>query len=217
MTACLSPFDTRCATADSGDLVHAGADRAVHSGAVSNEAWQRYNDAWRSLCGVRPLDHPTFTNVSRVWRAEMHPAFHDDVVVTVIDIDAGGWIELRVLASAARAWAMASAGLGPPVHGDPPAARVWEEAVPADAIDALAAAMPGLPLQEVPAQGRDGIIVLHDTLIDGVVRHASSWCPTPTRAPLHFAYVAALFTLAKKRFEDPAAQAAIQSLGAYLR
>ena len=77
--------------------------------------------------------------------------------------------------------------------------------------------MPGLPLQDFPAAGRDGITVLHETLIDGVAQRFLV-VPTPTRATsLRGCHVAALFTLATKRFADPAAQAAIQSLGAYLR
>ena len=184
---------------------------------MSTEPWQRYDEAWRALCGLRPLDHPTFASVSRVWRAEMHPAFHDDVAVTVLDIDAGGWIELRVMPAAARNWAMAAAGLAPVVHGDAPVARVWEETVSSDAIDALVAALPRLPLPSAPATGRDGMTVFHETLTDGVIQRVSSWSPTPSRAPSHFAFVAALFTLATKRIADPAAQSAIQSLGAYLR
>lgn len=182
-----------------------------------NDPWQRYTAVWREICGLRPLDHPSFASVSRVWRAEMHPTFHDDVVITVTDVDAGGWIELRVLPQAARSWALGSAGLSAPVHGDPPPARVWEDVVPADVLESLAAAMPRLPLHSVPASGRDGMTVHHDALIDGVEHRFSSWCPTPRSAPLHHAYVVALCTLAARRFADPAAQAALHPLAAYLR
>ncbi len=128
---------------------------------------QRYLDAWRARCGLHPLDHPTFARVSRVWRVELHPSFHEDVAITVTDIDAGGWIELRVLHPSARSWALHDAGMGPPLPGDPPAPRVWEATVPADVLEALAAAMPRLPLHSVDQPGRDGMTVQHEALLDG--------------------------------------------------
>ncbi len=182
-----------------------------------DDRWQRYTAAWRALCALRPLDHPSFSDVSRVWRAEIHPAFHDDVAVTVTDVDAGGWIELRVLPAAARAWAMAAAGMTAPMLGEAPKPRVWECALPADAVDALAASMPRLPLHNVPVAGRDGVTVDHEAVIDGVTHRFSSWCPSPSRAPLHHAYVVSLCGLAARRFTDPAALAALQSVAAYLR
>ncbi len=182
-----------------------------------NDTWQRYTAAWRALAGVRPLDHPTFSGVSRMWRAEMHPTFHDDVVITLTDVDAGGWIELRVVPAKARAWAMATAGIGAPVLGEPPAARVWEDAVKLDALEAAAASMPRLPLHSVAAMGRDGMVVDHEAIIDGATHRFTSWSPTPARAPLHYAYVVALCTLAARRFADPDAQAAVHVLAGYLR
>ncbi len=147
----------------------------------------------------------------------MHPTFHDDVVITLTDIDAGGWIEMRVVPAAVRAWAMAAAGMGAPVHGEPPAARVWEDAVSAEALDAVAAAMPRLPLHSVNEGGRDGMTVYHEATVDGVTHRFSSWSPTHARAPLHHAYIVALCTLAARRFADPAAQAAVQPIASYLR
>lgn len=172
---------------------------------------------WRELSGVRPLDHTAFSGVSRVWRAEMHPTFHDDVVITLTDLDAGGWIELRVIPAAVRSWAMGAAGLAAPSHGDPPSPRVWEDAVSAPVLDAVAASMPRLPLHSVNEGGRDGMTVFHEATVDGATHRFSSWSPSHARAPLHHAYVVALCTLAARRFADPAAQAAIQPLAMYLR
>ena len=181
------------------------------------DPWQRYAEAWRARCALPPLDHPMFSGVSRVWRAELHPTFHDDVAITVTDIDAGGWIELRSLPLAARSWAMLDAGMSAQAQGDPPRPRVWEAVVGADALDALAAAMPRLPLLSVPQGARDGMTVLHEALVYGEHHRFSSWCPSPSRAPLHHAYVVALCALASRSFPDPAAQAVIQPLAQYLR
>ena len=182
-----------------------------------NDTWQRYTATWRALAGVRPLDHPAFSSVSRVWRAEMHPAFHDDVVITLTDVDAGGWIELRVVSARARAWAMVAAGMSAPVHGEPPPPRVWEAAVKLDALEAVAASMPRLPLHSVSATGRDGMVVDHEAIIDGATHRFTSWSPTHATAPLHHAYVVALCTLAARCFTDPEARAAVQPLALYLR
>lgn len=184
---------------------------------MSADPWQRYTDAWRARCALRPLDHPTFSGVSRVWRVELHPSFHDDVAITVTDVDAGGWIELRALPVAARHWAMRDAGMSAQVQGDPPVPRVWEATVSADAMDALAAAMPKLPLYSVAPAGRDGMTVDHEALVDGAHHRFSSWSPTPARAPLHYAWVVALCDLAARTLRDPAAQAVIHPLAAYLR
>lgn len=184
---------------------------------MSTDPWQRYTDAWRARCALRPMDHPTFSGVSRVWRVELHPAFHDDVAITVTDVDAGGWIELRALPLSARAWAMRDAGMSAAVQGDPPQPRVWEATVSADAMEALAAAMPKLPLYTVSHGERDGMTVIHEALVDGAHHRFSSWCPSPARAPLHHAWVVALCALAARSFLDPAAQAVIHPLAAYLR
>lgn len=181
------------------------------------DPWQRYAEAWRARCGLPPLDHPLFSGVSRVWRAELHPTFHDDLAITVTDIDAGGWIELRAMPLAARAWAMLDAGMSAPVHGDPPTPRVWEAVLGTDALEALAAAMPRLPLHSVQQGARDGMTVLHEALIHGELHRFSSWSPSPARAPLHHAYVVALCSLAARAFPDPAAQALIHPLASYLR
>lgn len=184
---------------------------------MHNDRWQRYTALWRELCGLRPLDHTSFSGVSRVWRAAMHPTFHDDVVITLTDVDAGGWIELRVLPAQARTWAMGAAGFGAPMHGEPPAPRVWEDVLTADALEAVAAAMPRLPLHSLAPAGRDGMTIDHEALVDGAEHRFSSWSPTQSTAPLHHAYIVALCTLAARRFADPAAQAAIQPLASYLR
>lgn len=184
--------------------------------AVSTDPWQRYDEAWRARCGLRPLEHPTFSGVSRVWRATLHPTFHDDLAVTVTDMDAGGFVELRALAQVARTWAMRDAGLPALVAGDAPVPRVWEAPVSADVLADLAAQMPRLPLHSLPA-GRDGMVVHHEALVDGAVHRFTSWSPTPARAPLHHAWVVALCGLAARTFTDPAAQAAVHPLAAYLR
>ncbi|MDB4929487.1 MAG: hypothetical protein JWM10_1971 [Myxococcaceae bacterium] len=179
----------------------------------------RYTAAWRALAGLRPLDHPAFASVARVWRVELHPTFHDDVVITVTDVDAGGWIELRVVPLAARQWAMAEAGYGVAAPmGPPPAPRVAEATVPADALDALAAAMPRLPLHTAPnGGGRDGIFVDCEALLDGAAHRFAWWAPPPTPSPLHRAYTTSLCALAVARITDPAAVAAVQALAPYFR
>lgn len=184
---------------------------------MSTDPWQRYTDAWRARCALRPLDHPTFSGVSRVWRVELHPAFHDDVAITVTDVDRGGWIELRGLSHVARAWAMRDAGMHASPQGEPPRPRVWEGTLSADALESLAAAMPRLPLHTVPVAGRDGITVDHEAVVDGAHHRFSSWCPTPSRAPLHYAYVVALCDLAARTFREPEARAIIHPLAGYLR
>jgi hypothetical protein len=181
------------------------------------DPWQHYPDAWRARCGLRRLDHPSFEGLSRVWRVELHPTFHDDVAITVTDIDVGGWIELRVLPAAARTWAMHDIGLRAVLQGEPPTPRVWEAAVTAEALDAVAAAMPRLPLHSVPVEGRDGITVHFEAVLEGTAHAFDAWCPSPRRAPLHYAFLAALCGLAARTFPDPAAQAAVQPLADYLR
>jgi len=181
------------------------------------DPWQQYPDAWRTLCGLHRLDHPTFEGVSRVWRVELHPSFHDDVAITVTDIDVGGWIELRVLHASARMWAMHAVGLPAVLQRERPAPKVWEASVTTAALDGLAAVMPRLPLHSLPPQGRDGITVHFGAVLEGIHHAFDAWCPTPQRAPLHYAYLAALCELAVRTFPDPAAQAALHPLAAYLR
>ena len=185
---------------------------------MTDDRQLRYTAAWRALAGLRPLDHPAYAGVARVWRVEMHPTFHDDVVITVTDVDAGGWIELRVVPQAARQWAMAEAGYGvarPP--GDPPAPRVTEVTVPADALDALAAAMPRLPLHSVPGSGRDGMFVDCQAVLDGAEHRFSWWVPSPTPSPLHHAFTTSLCALALARVTDATTAAAVQALAPYFR
>jgi hypothetical protein len=178
----------------------------------------RYAAAWRALVGLRPLDHPAFANVARVWRVELHPTFHDDVVITVTDVDAGGWVELLVVPLAARQWAMAEAGYGVAAPmGRPPPPRVAEATVPADALDALAAGMPRLPLHSVPDAGRPGIFVDCSALVDGAAHRFSWWAPPPAPSPLHHAYTTALCALAAARISDAVAVAAVQALAPYFR
>lgn len=184
---------------------------------MSTEAWRRYDEAWRARCGLRPMDHPTFSGVSRVWRVELHPSFHDDVAVTVTDMDTGGFVELRALGATARGWAMSDAGLAPPPAMPPPAPRVWESTVSADALEALAAQMPRLPLHSLAPGGRDGMNVVGEALVDGAAHRFTAWSPTPRTSPLHHAWVVALCSLAARVIPDPAAQAALHPLAAYLR
>jgi hypothetical protein len=177
---------------------------------------QRFNEAWRARSGLKDLDHPTFSGVSRVWRAVLHPTFHDDVSVTVTELDRGGFIELRVVPADARTLSMLDAGLRAGGRPPEPAPTVWEAALPSPALEALAAQMPRLPLHATSV-GRDGMTVDHEALVDGATLRFSSWSPTPASAPLHHAYVVALCTLAARTFTDPAAQAAVQPLAGYLR
>lgn len=179
------------------------------------DAWQRFIDAWRARCGVKPLDHPIFSGVSRVWRVELHPAFHDDVVITVTELLRGGFIELRALGRDARAWATLDAGGVASPSGEAPTPRVWEAPLSSAQLEALAARMPALPLHSLPS-GRDGMTVLHEAMLDGVVHRFASWSPSFARAPLHRAYVGALCELAAQTLSDPGAQAVIHPLAAYL-
>ena len=87
----------------------------------------------------------------------------------------------------------------------------------AEALDAVAAAMPRLPLHSVPVEGRDGITVHFEAVLEGATHGFDAWCPSPRRAPLHYAFLAALCGLAARTFPDPAAQAAVQPLADYLR
>lgn len=183
---------------------------------MSGEAWQRFLEAWRARCGLRPLDHPIFSGVGRVWRVEMHPAFHDDVAVTVTEMSSGGFIELRALGREAHAWATLDAGGQAQPAGPAPAPRVWEAPVTTEQVEALAARMPRLPLHSLPI-GIDGMIVLHEALLDGAPLRFWSWSPTLARAPLHREYVVALCELAASALREPAAQAALHPLAAYLR
>lgn len=185
---------------------------------MTDERQHRYTAAWRALAAVRPLDHPAYAGVARVWRVELHPTFHDDVVITVTDIDAGGWIELRVVSQATRQWAMAEAGYGVarPL-GDAPASKVTEVTASAEALEALADAMPRLPLHSVPGSGRDGMFVDCQAVLDGAEHRFSWWTPSPTPSPLHRAFTTSLCTLALSRVSDPAAVAAVQCLAAYFR
>lgn len=175
---------------------------------------QRFADAWRARCGVRPLDHPTFSGVSRVWRAELHPAFDADVVITVTDLDAGGFIEVRALALAGRQWASVDAGQAPWSSLPEVRPQVWEGSLSAEAMESLTARMPRLPLHSY-GPGVDGMTVHHEALVDGAHHRFASWSPTPSRAPLHHAYVYALCDLAARSL--PEAASAIHPLARYLR
>lgn len=159
--------------------------------------WQRFEDAWRVRCGLRPLDHPVFSGVSRVWRVALHPAHGADVVITVTDLDAGGFIEVRALAPEGRQWARIDAGLAPWTALPEARPQVWEAPLSAEALEGLASQMPRLPLHsEHP--GVDGLTVRHEALVDGAQHRFSSWCPTRARAPLHHAYVWSLCELATR-------------------
>lgn len=168
--------------------------------------------------GLKPLDHPLFATVARVWRVTLHPSFHDDVAVTVTDIDAGGWIELRVLPASARAFAMAAAGYAVSApFGSPPKPVVFETTLSADVLERFAASMPPRPLPPTMTGGRDGVNVDHETLADNAIERAWSWSPTPQRAPAHYAFVRSMCVLALERFADPAAQTALRAIEGYLR
>ena len=184
---------------------------------LTDDRQLRYTAAWRARAGLRPLDHPAFAGVARVWRVALHPTFHDDVVITVTDMDAGGFVELRVVPLAARQWAMAEAGYGVArPTGDAPPPRVIEATVPADALDALASAMPRLPLHSVPGGGRDGMFIDCEALVDGATHRFSWWVPSHHPSPLHHAFTTSLCALAIARVSDPAA-AAVQGLAPYFR
>jgi hypothetical protein len=185
---------------------------------LTDDRQLRYTAAWRALAGLRPLAHPAFAGVARVWRVELHPTFLDDVVITVTDVDAGGWVELRVVPMAARQWAMAEAGYGVAAPmGKAPPPRVAEATVPADALEALAAGMPRLPLHTVPNNGRDGMFVDCEALLDGAAHRFAWWAPPPTPSPLHRAFTTSLCALAVARVTDPVAAAAVQALAPYFR
>lgn len=181
---------------------------------MSDDPAQRFADAWRARCGVRPLDHPTFSGVSRVWRAELHPSHDADVVITVTDLDAGGFIEVRALDPTGRQWAGIDAGLAPWTALPEVRPRVWEAPLTADALEALAARMPRLPLHSY-GPGGGGMSVHHEALVDGAHHRFASWSPTPARSPLHHAYVFALCELAARTIPDAAS--VIHPLAAYLR
>lgn len=179
---------------------------------------QRFDHDWRELMGLHPLDHPLFAGVSRVWRVTLHPSFHDDLAITVTDIDAGGWLELRVLPSAARTWAMASAGYAVAApFGPPPKPALFETTLNADALERFAASMPPRPLPAWFQAGRDGVNVDHESLANGTIERAWSWSPSPQRAPAHYHFVRAMCVLALERFTDPAAQHAVRAIETYLR
>ncbi|MEI8256838.1 MAG: hypothetical protein WCJ30_14280 [Deltaproteobacteria bacterium] len=183
-----------------------------------DERQRRYDEAWRELIGLRGLDHATFSGVTRVWRVVMHPTFHDDVAITVTDVDAGGWIELRVLSANARAWAMSAVGYQVPMPlGSPPQPTVWETTLSAAAVEALAASIPALPLPPAAMSGVDGIHVDLEGQIDGRVHRAWCWSPSPRREPAHYAFVRVLCMIASQQFADPAAQTAIRALEPYFR
>lgn len=176
---------------------------------------QRFADAWRARCGLRPLDHPTFSGVSSVWRVELHPAQGDDVAITVSDLDAGGFVEVRALDRAGRDHAMIDAGLAPWTRPLPEVhPRVWEAAVTADALRAMQSRLPRLPLHS-EAPGADGMVVHHEARVEGVHHRFASWSPSPVRAPLHYAFVLALCDLAVRA--TPESGAVIHPLARYLR
>jgi len=53
--------------------------------------------------------------------------------------------------------------------------------------------------------------------VDGQLSAFSAWCPTPARAPLHYAYAVTLCQVAVHTIADPAAHAAVNALAPYLR
>lgn len=151
-----------------------------------------------------------------MWRVVMHPTFHDDVAVTVTDLDAGGWIELRVVPAAARAWAMATAGLGPWMQGAPPSPRAVEAVLSAAQIDSVAASMPAYPFFDVPIGGRDGMTVEHEALVGAEVFRNRSWSPGPRSATVHHRQLVALCTLAAQTVADATLLTPLHAVAGYL-
>jgi hypothetical protein len=180
----------------------------------AEERWVLCDELHRVLLGLEDLD----PRLPRAWRVVLQPTFHPDVAITVVDLDGGGLLEVRVIAGA-RGYAMAEAGFCQANHPDAPLPEPLVYSAPLSAADLarVAAAIPQPRLPPADDAARDGISLRFEVLAGGEVHFSKATSPTKKDRPLHHAFAQVLCTLALDKIIETAVQAAVRAAVGYLR